>query len=188
MESALIVCSSSKGTDFYRDFLIQNGCQNVSVVGNGDEARRRLVEQDYDICLVNAPLPTESGEELSIDIAEKNVCQVILFVKAEVMEEITEKVEDFGIITVSKPISRQMFWSALKLAKVAQRRIRMAQKETQRLQHKIDDLKLVSKAKCVLIEYENMSEEEAHKYIEKHAMDARLTRVEIAREILALYA
>ena len=33
------------------------------------------------------------------------------------MEEITEKVEDCGVITVAKPISRQMFWSALKLAR-----------------------------------------------------------------------
>lgn len=76
-------------------------------------------------------LRKESGEQLSIDIAEKNICQVILFVKAEYSEEIMDRVEDYGVITVSKPISRQMFWSALKLARVAQRRITMAQKKMQ---------------------------------------------------------
>ena len=103
------------------------------------------------------------------------------------MEEITERVEDFGVITVSKPISRQMFWSALKLAKVTQKRIDMAQMENMKLQKKIEDLKLVSRAKCVLIEYQGMSEEEAHKYIERQAMDQRMTRVEVAKDILNRY-
>lgn len=187
MDSALIVCDSPKGVDFYKSFLMQNFCQDIAVVTDGNEAKRRMIEQDFDLCLINAPLRTETGEQLSIDIAEKNICQVILFVKAEVMEEITEKVEDFGVITVSKPISKQMFWSALKLAKVAQRRINMAQKETVKLQKKLDDLKQVSRAKCVLISYLGLSEEDAHKYIEKQAMDMRMTRVEVAQEILNMY-
>lgn len=187
MDRALIVCDSPKGTDFYRDFLLQNGCSDVVVVDNGAEAKRRMIHQDFSICVINAPLRTESGEQLSIELAEKNICQVILFVKAEYMEEITERVEDFGVITVSKPISRQMFWSALKLAKVTQKRIDMAQMENMKLQKKIEDLKLVSRAKCVLIEYQGMSEEEAHKYIERQAMDQRMTRVEVAKDILNRY-
>lgn len=58
-----------------------------------------------------------------------------------------DRVEDYGVITVSKPISRQMFWSALKLARVAQRRITMAQKENAKLQKKLDSLKTVSQRK-----------------------------------------
>ena len=187
MNKALIICDAPKGVDFFRDFLIQNDCNEITVVESGEEARRRLVEQDYDVCLINAPLKRESGEQLSIDIAEKNICQVILFVKAEYIEEITNRVEDYGVITVSKPISRQMFWSALKLAKVAQRRITMAQKENVKLQQKLESLKTISRAKCLLISYMGMSEEEAHKYIERQAMDLRLTRMEVAKEIVRTY-
>ena len=103
------------------------------------------------------------------------------------MEEITEKVEDYGVITVAKPISRQMFWSALKLARVTQRRLTMARRENAKLQKKIEDLKLVSRAKLVLISYAGMSEEEAHKYLERQAMDRRMPRADVAREVLDQY-
>ena len=187
MSSALIVCDSPKGTEFFKDFLLQNFCQDITVVKNGQEARRCLIEGEYDVCIINAPIVSESGEQLAIDLAEKNVCQIILFVKAEYMEEVTENVEDFGVITVSKPISKQMFWSALKLAKVAQNRLNMAKRENNKLRKTLEDVKVISRAKCVLISYLGMSEEEAHKYIEKRAMDERLPRIEVAKEVLRMY-
>lgn len=104
------------------------------------------------------------------------------------MDEVTEKVEDFGVITVSKPISKQMFWSALKLAKVAQRRITMANKQNELLKEKLEDLKLVSRAKILLVSYEGMSEEQAHKYIEKYAMNERMSRVEVAQMVIRRYS
>lgn len=187
MSRAMIVCDAPKGAEFFRDYLLQNGYDEITIVDNGEEAKRKLVEYDFEICLVNSPIKGMSGEQLSIDIAEKNICQVLLFVKAEYQEEITENVENFGVITVGKPINKQLFWGALKLAKVAQRRIDMAQKENQKLQHKLDNLKVVSRAKCLLISFEGMSEADAHKYIERKAMDDRLTRIEIAKWIIQQY-
>ena len=187
MSNALLVCDSPKGTAFFRDFLLQNFCRDVTVVTNGQEARRCMIEGEYEVCLLNAPVAGETGEQLAIDLAEKNVCQIILFVKAEYAEEVTEKVEDYGVITVARPINRQMFWSALKLARVAQRRITMARQENDRLRKKLEDVKIISRAKCVLISYQGMSEEEAHKYIEKKAMDERLPRIDVAKEVLRRY-
>ena len=186
-DSALLVCDSPKGVDFYREFLLQNGIREVIVTASGEEARQHYIERSFDVCVINAPLRHESGEELAMDIAEKNSSQVILFVKAEIMEAVTERVEDFGVITVSKPISRQLFWSALKLAKVAQRRIEMASNENKKLLKKMEDLKLVTRAKLTLMQYLNLTEPEAHRYIEKQAMDERISRVEVARDILDTY-
>lgn len=187
MEKAIIVCDSEKGTDFYKSFLKENGVHDILVVTNGPEAKRRVLDYDFDVCIINGPINGESGESLSIEIAEKNLCQVILFVKAEIIEAVTEKVEDFGVITVSKPINRQMFWSALKLAKVAQNRIKIAQKESAKLEQKLADLKYISRAKCVLIEKMGLSEQEAHKYIERNAMDMRLSRTDVAKSIISMY-
>lgn len=187
MGKALIVCDAPKGVEMFRDFLIQNDYKDIVVVDNGEEAKRNLVDFDYDLCLINSPIKGKSGEQLSIDIAEKNICQVILFVKAEYLEEITERVENFGVITVGRPINRQLFWGAVKLAKVAQQRIHMAQQENKKLQSKLDSLKVVSRAKCLLISYEGMSEEEAHKYIERKAMDDRSSRVDVAKWIIGNY-
>lgn len=45
----------------------------------------------------------------------------------------------------------------------------------------------VSRAKCLLISYCGMSEEDAHKYIERQAMDKRMSRLEIAQDIVRTY-
>lgn len=187
MERALIVCDSPKGTEFYKSFLKENGIMDMVVADNGPEGKRKILDYDFDICIINGPINGQSGEQLSIDIAEKNICQVILFVKAEKIEEITEHVEDYGVITVAKPINKQIFWQALKLARVAQRRINMAHRESAKLEKKLEDMKLVSRAKLLLITNLGISEESAHKYLEKEAMDNRLSRVEVARAVIKQY-
>ncbi len=184
MDRALIVCDNEKGTSFYKSFLKENGYIDIVAVTSGPMAKRAILDYDFEICIINGPIGGTSGEELSIDIAEKNICQVILFVKAELLEEISAQVEDYGVITVSKPINKQLFWQALKLAKVAQRRINMAHNENVKLEKKLEDMKIISRAKILLMVEQNISEEEAHKLIEKQAMDRRMTRIEVAREIV----
>ena len=46
---------------------------------------------------------------------------------------------------------------------------------------------MVDRAKCILIQYLNMTEPQAHRYIEKQAMDLRVSRREIAQGILQTY-
>lgn len=187
MERALIVCDNEKGTAFYKSFLKENGIVDLIATDNGPEAKRVILDYDFDVCLINGPIGGNSGEDLAIDIAEKNLCQVILFVKAEYLEEITAHVEDYGVITVSKPINKQLFWQALKLARVAQRRINMAHKESVKLEKKLEEMKVISRAKLLLIVNTDVSESEAHKIIEKQAMDMRVTRLEVAKEIIRKY-
>ena len=187
MDRALVVCDSEKGTQFFKDFLKENGYLDIVFADNAPLALRNISEYDFDVCLINGPLQNSTGEQLAIDIAEKNICQVILFIKEQQLEEITAAVENYGVITVSKPINKQMFWSALKLAKVVQARVNMAQKKSVKLEHKLEDLKLISRAKILLMENEGISEQEAHRYIEKNAMDKRLSRGEVALEIIEKY-
>ena len=48
-------------------------------------------------------------------------------------------------------------------------------------------MKIIDRAKCALVRYQNMTEQEAHRYLEKTAMDRRLPRRVIAAEILKTY-
>ena len=107
--------------------------------------------------------------------------------KTDVFYAVTEKVEDYGIITIGKPIDRNYLWNAMKLIQAAQRRMEMVQKEKNKLVKKIEDIQIVNRAKCTLISYLGMSEAEAHKYIEKQAMDMRVTKKEVANKILITY-
>ena len=91
------------------------------------------------------------------------------------------------MITISKPISKALLWNAIKLAQATHRKLRAMQRENKKLIQKIEDIRIVDRAKCILISYLSMTEPEAHRYIEKQAMDMRKTRREVAEEILRTY-
>ena len=59
--------------------------------------------------------------------------------------------------------------------------------ENLQLQKKIDEIRMVDRAKCALIQYLSMTEPQAHRYIEKQAMDRRQTRMQIAQSIIKIY-
>ena len=187
MERGLIISSTEKSVAFFRDMLGHAGIRDLTVVSSAGEARRRMLEYEYDICVINAPLPDEYGESLSCSIALHTTSEVILVVKAEQFDSICHKVEDCGVITVEKPVNRGLFWNAIKVTQAASVKMQRMYCENRKLQQKIEDLRIVDRAKCALISYLRMSEQEAHKYIERQAMDMRLPKREIAEEILRTY-
>ena len=183
----MIVSCNEKTIAFFNDVLHSFACNKIAAVQLCSEARRILLERHFDIIIINTPLRDESGESLSRDIASKGINQVILVVKSEYYEQISEVVEDYGVITIAKPINKNIFWSALKIAKAAQSRLKTIQFENNKLTQKLEDIRIVSRAKCILISCLNMSENEAHRYIEKQAMDMRLPRRAVAEDILKTY-
>lgn len=187
MESALIVSSSEKSIAFFTEMLNSASIDQIVTLRSCGEARRLLLERDFDLIVINAPLHDESGESLSCHIASKGISQVILVVKSEHFEEVSAHTEEYGVLTVSKPINRTLFWSALKLAKSAGSRLKRMHSENSKLKQKIEDIRIIDRAKCILISHLKMSEQEAHRYIEKKAMDMRLTKRVIAEGILKLY-
>ena len=104
-----------------------------------------------------------------------------------VADEISQKVEDAGVFVVEKPINRQMFFQSVKLVGAARRRLQGLKNENVKLKHKIEEIRMVDRAKCLLIQHQNLTEAQAHRYIEKQAMDRRLSRREIAQSILDAY-
>ena len=187
MECALIVSGTEKGAELLTGLLSEADIHQITAIGTAGEARRRLLEKDYDLIIINAPLRDESGEALSKDIASKGISQVMLVVKTEYYDAVSAVCEDDGVMTIAKPINRAVFWSALKLAKSSQSRLKRAQDENTKLKQKIEDIRIVDRAKCTLISYMNMSEKEAHRYIEKQAMDLRSSKRTIAEGILKTY-
>ena len=76
---------------------------------------------------------------------------------------------------------------SLKMASATNARLKNMQNLNKKLTQKIDDIKIVDRAKCLLISHLNMTETNAHKYIEKKAMDVRISRREVAENILKTY-
>ncbi len=186
MERILIVSATDKTHETLTKFLASCGVQPSQTVKafSGSEARRALVDGEFGLILVNAPLPDEFGHELAQDAAQKTIAGVILMVKAEASDAVAGTVEEDGVFVISKPISRALFSQALHMAHATQARLSRLLNENRRLQKRIEDIRFVDRAKCLLIECCSMTEPEAHAYIERQAMDRRLSKRKIAEQII----
>ena len=120
--------------------------------------------------------------------AENTNSGVMMLVRSEYSDEVAAKVEDFGVFVVPKPISRQFFFQSLKLVRAVRARLVGLRAENVKLQQKIEEIRLVDRAKCALIQYLNMDEAQAHRYIEKQAMDRCVSKRTIAEEIVKTYS
>lgn len=187
METALIVSSSEKSIVFVSEILNSASINNIVTLGSCGEARRMFLERDFDLVIIDMPLHDESGESLARYIAVKGISQVILVVKSEFFEEISALTEEYGVLTVAKPVTRPMFWAALKFAKSASSRLKTMQAENNKLKQKIEDIRIIDRAKCILVSKLAISEQDAHRQIEKQAMDKRITKRAVAEDILKTY-
>ena len=188
MESAMIISCPEKSTAFFTEILKEASVKQITAVQSCGEARRILLERTFDLVVIDAPLSDESGEDIALYIAAKSDSpQVILAVKNEHFEAITTACENDGVLTISKPINKAVFWSALALAKSTHGRIAKMKTEGASLKQKIDDIRINDRAKLILISHLGMNEKEAHRHIEKQAMDLRTTKRTVAEGILKTY-
>jgi AmiR/NasT family two-component response regulator len=75
----------------------------------------------------------------------------------------------------------------LRLPDAARRQLKALQEQNSELLRRIDDLRVINRAKLILVSHLGMTENAAHKYIEKRAMDSRLSKREVAEGILKTY-
>jgi response regulator NasT len=176
-----------KSSVLFTELLYAASINQIVTSRSCTETRRLLLERDFDLVIVNAPLRDESGESLARHIVSKDISQVLLVVNNEFFDEVSAVCEADGVLTIAKPVNRELFWSALTLAKSAHNRKQRIRAENTQVQQKIENIRIVDRAKWILISNLGISEQEAHRYIEKQAMDLRLTKRAVAEGILKKY-
>ncbi len=187
MEKVLIVSASDKTAKALCELVNETGTYRIYVVPDALQALQTMASADFDAVIINTPLSDESGIALAEKIAKTAFSCVILILKAELDCKASEKLEKLGIIVLQKPISKPLFFQSFKLACSLHSRILALKSENNELKVKIDEIKHIDRAKCVLIQYLGMTEPMAHRYIEKQAMDMRLPKTTIAENILKTY-
>ena len=185
--SVLLVSASEKFKTTVMPLLPATDYWPVNTAKSVGEAQRRLLEESYDIVLINAPLPDDFGMRLAIDTCSSSGAGVLLLVKNEHYSEIDAKVVAYGVMTLSKPTSLQMIAQSLRVLCATRERLRRLEAKQVTVEEKIEEIRLVNRAKWLLIECLSMAEADAHRYIEKQAMDLRLTKREVAENIIKTY-
>lgn len=177
----------SSGDDKGLSELIGTTGDAVVRLTSANQARQRLHEGDFDLIVINTPLQDEFGDELALDAVENTMAGVMLAVNAAQEDEIESRVGECGVVVIGKPVHYQTFYQAYRLLAAMYKRMQYLKNENDKLKHKMEELKLISRAKCVLIQEMHMNENEAHRYIEKEAMDFRKSRKDVAEKILRLF-
>ena len=185
--AVLIVSSSVKFCDALRMQLPGSVYWPVDVEANASAARRALLGRVYDLILINTPLTDEFGTQFAIDVCEKTSSCVLLFVKNDLIDEVHAKGVEFGVATIPKPTSGALVTQSLQLL-CAQRERFLRMEERQRsMEDLVAEMHLINRAKWLLIEKQGLTEADAHRFVEKQAMDERVTRREAARQIISMY-
>ncbi|MFR0923747.1 MAG: ANTAR domain-containing response regulator [Butyricicoccaceae bacterium] len=185
MERILLVSATEKSRTMLSQFLTSCGVQaQLAPASSGAEAGACWWTDCSTSYSSSTPLPDEFGHDMAQQAANDTLSGVILLAKAEIADSVAEKVEDDGVFVVPKPLSRVLFMQALRMTRAARSRLTGLQSENRRLQKRIEDIRQVDRAKCLLIECCGMTEPEAHSYIEQQAMNQRRSKRDIAEDII----
>lgn len=186
--SILLVSSSTGFVDTMRSLLPENRYSPVCTAENVSAAKRVLAERTFDFVIINSPLSDGSGLRLATDIAEQRNTIPLLLVKGEEYPDMLERTIRNGVYILAKPLTRATTAVALAWMAASRERIRVTEKKELSFEEKMGEIRVVNRAKWLLISELNMSEPEAHRYIEKQAMDRCIPRKQIAEEIIRMYS
>lgn len=184
--SVLVVSPAGRGADFLASVFDAPTFDPVVNALSAGEARRLLSSEQYDLIAVNSPLPDETGIDFCIDAAQ-GPSGVMLFVKNDIYEIVSSQCTREGIFVIPKPNTQRNVAQSVTLLCAICERLRKYEKKTRTLREKMDSIRIVNRAKWLLIERLGMTEQDAHGYIEKEAMNRRRTSREIAEEIIHMY-
>lgn len=187
MNRAMIVSADPEEASIIEQTLQIEGFGSVAMISGGSEARRLISgESAPDIIIIGTPLQDEFGQELAESAAEETSAAIILICHSEIADELADRLSDFGVAVISRPLSRENLSREIRLLSVNMSRM-SGLKESPEILSRIDEIRVINRAKSVLMKYLKFTEPQAHRHIEKQAMNNRQTRREVAEHIIKQY-
>ncbi|MCI7767332.1 MAG: ANTAR domain-containing protein [Oscillospiraceae bacterium] len=156
-------------------------------VTDGGSLKELFAENAYDIALLVLPFEDRFGADTAVYLSKSYDTEVVTFVPSKLYDDVCSKLARTGGLILPKSAPRALIINALRNAVHTKERLDGLREEKQTLSEMVNEMKLVNRAKCVLIEYLRISEKEAHRQMQKRAMDQRITLTEVAADILKTY-
>ncbi len=185
--SVLAVSSAKNMNAALSSLLAEPHYHDVMIKSNISTAKRAWSEREYDCLIINSPLPDDPGIRFAIDASVSRGSAVLLLVRSELYPAVFDKVVRHGVFVLPKPLSRPTLITALRWMESAVERARKFENKKQSVEQKMEEIRLVNRAKWLLISELKMEEPQAHRYIEKQAMDRCISKKEVSEEIIRVY-
>ena len=161
--------------------------QGGHVVGNGSrvEDAVRLVElHGPDVTVLAFGLGGGDGVEAARQVMSAHPSALVLLT-SRTDAQVAAQAMTAGIVGfLAKPLRAEDLGPALDLAVSHFRDLEAVRRENESLRRKLESRRLIDRAKALLIERLNLTEPEAHRRIQKAAMDTRRTMAHVAQSVL----
>lgn len=182
-EKVMIISSSKDLAEKIRAALPLVKYQ-ILIVSSFSDAKLLLTKQKFSYCIIVGTM--DNFVKQTREVLRNQGLSVLLIVKKESYDQVAYQMSQVPVFVISFPVSKQMVYQSLACLNVMHQNLLVANNQIMKLQKKINDLKIINQAKCILIEQYHYSEEKAHHYIERSAMENAKTSVQVARQIIEL--
>ena len=165
------------------EMLTESGYQVVGEASNGEEAIALAHSVLPDLAILDVKMPILDG----ISAAEKIIpVAPVLMLTAFSQKELIDRARDAGVMAyVVKPFTIADLAPAIEIAISRHRQMRALAEEVADLHERLETRKVIDRAKGILMQALNLSEPEAFSWIQKAAMDRRLTMKEVAQAVIS---
>jgi len=181
--SVLLVTKDSKISSLITAMLIPPVFE-VKAISDFNEARRICSERVFNIVI--ADYSDGDGADFATDISD-SISTILLLTPATLFEEVSYRVESSGILTLNCPFDQFYFYNMIKVAIAVQYKVQILSSQTIKLKVKMEEIRIANRAKMLLMQNLNMTEQEAHHYIEKEAMNRGMKKTAVAENIIKMY-
>ena len=137
--------------------------------------------------LIAAPVAGSSGQELALQLKKRHCMAVLLLAAPEHADAAAALLEQSGVLVLPSDAPESLIVQTIRLLAAVRIQLEQMQHKTEKLEAKVADIRIINRAKLLLVQHLQMTETEAHKYIEKQAMDTSMRRRTIAENIIRTY-
>ena len=165
------------------EMLRESGYEVVAEATNGEEAIAFAHEHKPDLAILDVKMPVLDG----ISAAEKIIeIAPVLMLTAFSQRDLIERARDAGAMAyVVKPFTINDLVPAIEIAISRHRQMKSLEAEVKDLHDRLETRKLIDRAKGILMQALNLSEPEAFSWIQRTAMDRRISMKEVAEAVIS---
>ncbi len=165
------------------EMLQEAGYQVIAQATNGEEAIALALEHQPDLAILDVKMPVLDG----ISAAEKIIATApVLMLTAFSQRELIDRARDAGVMAyVVKPFTIGDLVPAIEIAISRHTQMQSLAVEVADLHERLETRKIIDRAKGILMKALNLSEPEAFSWIQRAAMDRRLSMKEVAQAVIS---
>jgi AmiR/NasT family two-component response regulator len=165
------------------EMLQEAGYEVIAQATNGEEAIALATEHQPDLAILDVKMPVLDG----ISAAEKIISIApVLMLTAFSQRELIDRARDAGVMAyVVKPFTIGDLVPAIEIAISRHTQMKSLADEVADLHERLETRKMIDRAKGILMKALNLSEPEAFSWIQRAAMDRRLTMKEVANAVIS---